>query len=96
MTEKNMYIFYFTLTLSTWKVKVAQSCLTLCNPMDYSLPGSSVHGDSSGKNTGVAISFSRGSSQPRDQPESPMAPALQEDSLPYEAPGKPLRRHRRM
>ena len=26
------------------KVKVAQSCLTLCNPMDCSLPGCSVHG----------------------------------------------------
>ena len=26
------------------KVLVAQSCLTLCNPMDCSLPGSSVHG----------------------------------------------------
>ena len=26
------------------KVLVTQSCLTLCNPMDYSLPGSSVHG----------------------------------------------------
>ena len=25
---------------------VTQSCLTLCGPMDYSLPGSSVHGDS--------------------------------------------------
>ena len=32
---------------------VAQSCPTLCDPMDYSLPGSSVHGDSPGKNTGV-------------------------------------------
>ena len=32
---------------------VAQSCLTLCNPMDYSSPDSSVHGDSPGKNTGV-------------------------------------------
>ena len=32
---------------------VAQSCLTLCNPMDYSPPGSSVLGDSPGKNTGV-------------------------------------------
>ena len=32
---------------------VAQSCLTLCNPMDCSLPSSSVHGDSPGKNTGV-------------------------------------------
>ena len=32
---------------------IAQSCLTLCNPMDYSLQGSSVHGDSPGNNTGV-------------------------------------------
>ena len=32
---------------------VAQSCLTLCYPMDCSLPSSSVHGDSPGKNTGV-------------------------------------------
>ena len=32
---------------------VAQSCPTLCNPMDCSQPGSSVHGDSPGKNTGV-------------------------------------------
>ena len=32
---------------------VAQSCLTLCNPMDCHLPGSSVHGDSPGSNTGV-------------------------------------------
>ena len=32
---------------------VAQSCPTLCNPMDCSLPGSSVHGDSPGKNTRV-------------------------------------------
>ena len=32
---------------------VAQSCLTLCDHMDCSPPGSSVHGDSPGKNTGV-------------------------------------------
>ena len=32
---------------------VTQSCLTLCDPMDCSPPGSSVHGDSPGKNTGV-------------------------------------------
>ena len=31
---------------------VAQSCPTLCDPMDCSPPGSSVHGDSPGKNTG--------------------------------------------
>ena len=34
-------------------VLVAQSCATLCDPMNYSLGGSSVHGDSSGKNTGM-------------------------------------------
>ena len=32
---------------------VAQSCLTLCDPMDCSPPGSSVHGDPPGKNTEV-------------------------------------------
>ena len=46
------------LTLNTMKVvfesesEVAQLCLTLCNPMDSSLPGSSVH-HIPGKNTGV-------------------------------------------
>ena len=32
---------------------VTQSCPTLCDPMECSLPGSSVHGDSPGKSTGV-------------------------------------------
>ena len=32
---------------------IAQSCPTLCDPMDCSPPGSSVYGDSPGKNTGV-------------------------------------------
>ena len=32
---------------------VAQSCPTLCDPMDCSPPGSSVSGDAPGKNTGV-------------------------------------------
>ena len=34
-------------------VLVAQLCPTLCNPMDCSSPGSSVYGDSPGKNTEV-------------------------------------------
>ena len=34
-------------------VKVAQSCPTLCDPIDCSLPGSSVHEDSPGKNISV-------------------------------------------
>ena len=36
------------------KVSVTQSCSTLCNPMDCSPPGSSVHGKNTpGENTGV-------------------------------------------
>ena len=47
--------------------EVAQSCLTLCDPMDCSLPGSSVHGIFKARVLEwVAISFSRGYSQPRN------------------------------
>ena len=43
-------------------------CLTLCHPVDYGLPGSSIHGISQAKTPEwVAISFSKGSSCPRDQ-----------------------------
>ena len=49
------------------RVLVSQSCPILCDPMDYSLPGSSVHGVSQARILEwVAISFSRGSSGPRD------------------------------
>jgi len=49
--------------------EVAQSqCPTLCDPMDCSLPGSSVYGIFQARVLEwVAISFSRASSQPRDQ-----------------------------
>ena len=69
---------FFT-TSSTWEAlsewlgevkwnKVAQSCPTLCHPVICSLPGSSVHGIFQARVLEwVAISFSRGSSQPRDQ-----------------------------
>ena len=47
--------------------EVAQSCPTLCDPMDCSLPGSSVHGIfQASVLEWVAISFSRGSSWLRD------------------------------
>ena len=39
--------------LEIMRVSVAQLCLTLCGPMDCSPLGSSAHGDSLGKNTGV-------------------------------------------
>ena len=45
--------------------EVAQSCPTLCDPMDYSLPCSSIHGIFQARVLEwVAISFSRGSSRP--------------------------------
>ena len=50
------------------KVLVIQSCPTLCNPVDCSPPGSSVHGILQARILEwVAISFSRQSSRPRDQ-----------------------------
>ena len=49
-------------------VKVTHSCPTLCDPMDYSLRGSPVHGILQARILKwVAILFSRGSSQPRGQ-----------------------------
>ena len=46
---------------------IAQSCLTLCDPMDCNPPGSSVLGIISARILEwVVISFSRGSSRPRD------------------------------
>ena len=48
--------------------EVAQSCLTLCDPMDCSLSGSSVHGIFQARVLEwIAISFSRESSWPRDR-----------------------------
>ena len=50
------------------KVLVSQSCLTLCDPMDHSPPDFSVHGILQARILEwVAMSSSRGSSQPRDQ-----------------------------
>ena len=47
---------------------LAQLCLTLCDPLDCSPPGSSVHGILQARILEwVATSSSRGSSQPRDQ-----------------------------
>ena len=49
------------------KVLIAQLCLTLCDPTDCSLPGSSVHAILQARILEwVAIPFSRGSSQPGD------------------------------
>ena len=66
---------------------VAQSCLTLCDPMDCSLPGFSVHGDSPGKYIGVGChTFLQ-----RIFPTQGSNPGLPRcwDSLPSVSPGEP-------
>ena len=66
---------------------VVQSCPTLCDPMNCSLPGSSVRGILQARILEwVAMLSSRGSSQPRDLTGSS---ALQADSLLSEPLGKP-------
>ena len=69
-------------TTAKVKVKGAQPCPSLCDPM-----GCTVHGVLQARTLErVAFPFSRGSSQPREQPRSP---SLQVDSLPAEPQGKP-------
>ena len=56
--------------------EVAQSCPTLCDPMDCSPPGSAVHGIFQARILEWgATAFSRGSSRPRDRTHVSMSPA---------------------
>ena len=67
---------------------VTKSCLTLCDPMDYRPPGSSVHGISQARILEqVAIFSSRGSLRPRDRV---CVSSLAEGFFTTEPPGKPL------
>ena len=68
---------------------VAQSWPTLCNAMDCSPPGFSVHGDSPGKNTGVGCHALLQGNLPNPGIK-PRSPALQADSLLLEPPGKSI------
>ena len=64
--ENNMEIPLKTKNKTTMCL-VTQLCLTLCDAMNCSPPGSFVHGDSPGKNMEwVAMPYSRGFPQPRD------------------------------
>ena len=67
--------------------KVAQSCPTLCDPMDCSLPGSSVRGILQARVLEWVALPSSGDIP--DRGTEPRSPALQADSLPSEPPGKP-------
>ena len=73
--------------------KSLQSCLTLSNPLDHRLPGSSVHGIlQATKLEWVAVPSSRGSSQPRDRTSVSCLLRWQVGSLPLALPGKTLPR----
>ena len=68
---------------------VPQPCLTLCDPVDCSPSGSSVHEDSAGKSTGVGYHALLRGIFPTPGIE-PRSPTMQVDSLPSEPPGKPM------
>ena len=95
--EKYGFLFLYLLVLSissviyfVLKVKVKSlMCPILCNPVDCSPPGSSVHGILQARILEwVAISFSRGCSQPRDQTQ--VSHIVGRYFLPSEPPGKSL------
>ena len=66
----------------------AHSCPTLQDPMDCSLPGSSVHGHSPGKKNRMSCLALLPGGLPNPGME-PRSPTLQADSLPSEPAGKP-------
>ena len=80
----NIWKVYNCKCFECW-TKSLQLCLTLCNPVDCTLPGSSVHGILQARILEwIAISFSSGSSWSRIEP---MSPTMQADSLLSEPPG---------
>ena len=79
--DRSTFVFKMQKAHRAVKVLVAQSCLTLCDPMDYSLPGSSVHGI-------LQVRILEWVVIP-DPGIKPGSPTLQADSLLFEPPGKP-------
>ena len=80
---------YVCMCVCVYIYMLSQSVMSnSCDPMDCSLPGSSVHGDSPRKNTEVGLPRP----PPGDLPNpgiEPKSPTLQADSLPSEPSGKP-------
>ena len=87
--NKTVFSSLDQITILYWEMEseVAQLCSTICDPMDCSLPGSSVHGIFQARVWSGLPFLSPGDlPQPGTEPGSP---ALQADSLPPEPPGKP-------
>ena len=70
------------------KVKVTLSHPPLCDPMDCSLPDSSVHGILQAREDWTGLPFPSAGDRPQPGIKTG-SPALQADSLPTEPPGKP-------
>ena len=67
MSSRSFLVMSLGFSLYEWVSEVAQLCLTLCDPVNCRLPGFSVHGILQATILEwVTISFSRGSSRPRD------------------------------
>ena len=76
--------------LSCVRAKLLQSCPSLCDPMNHGLPGSSVHGILQARILEwVAVSYSRGSSQPRGQTHVSCVSCIAGGFFTPEPPGKP-------
>ena len=74
------------------RAQLLQSCLTLCNPMDCSSPGSLVLGILQARYwSGLPCPPPGSLPHTRTEPSSPASPALQAGSLPTEPPGRPRR-----
>ena len=72
------------------RAQLLQSCPTLCDPMDKSPTGSSVQGNSPGKNTGAGgHALLQRSFPPRDQTHTPCDSCTAGGFLPTVPPGKP-------
>ena len=90
-----IFLEFFFLTLqycvgfanALHECSVTQSCPALCDPMDCSSPGSSVRGDSPGKNTGVGCGALLQGNLPNPGVK-PRFPILQAASLLAEPQGK--------
>ena len=86
--KKNTYQSYW---IACMRAKSLQLCLILCNPMDCSPPGSSVYGDSPGKNTRVSCHAILQGISPTQGSNQNLLRLLhwQVSSLPLAPPGKP-------
>ena len=66
--KRLILVYYDPYSILCLCARVLQSCPILCDPMDHSLPGASVHGVSQARLLEwVAMPSSRGSSQPKDR-----------------------------